>query len=134
MIGKDGLTKARIALSVVLGIGVFIALSIADSYLTSPGHRQTPPASWLMAALYLALAQFLLAPKGKGLIATRPTLVAMVTPVVLMFLLALIVESHADIGSQAGWWLLICCGGLIGAAAAAICGKRAVRREQPNVH
>jgi hypothetical protein len=39
MIGKDGLMKARIALSIVLGIDVFIALSIADAHFTSPGHR-----------------------------------------------------------------------------------------------
>jgi hypothetical protein len=126
VIGKDGLMKARIALSVALGIGAFIALDIADEYFTSPGHRQTPPAAWLMTALYLALAQFLLAPKGKGLIATRPTLVAMVTPVALMFFFALIIEGKMTL-EEVGWWLLICCGGLIGVAAASICGKRAVR-------
>jgi hypothetical protein len=134
MIGKDGLMKAaRIALSIVLGLGAIIALFIADAYLTSPGHRKTPPAAYLMTALYLALAQFLLATKGKGLIATRPTLVAMVTPVALFFLLALIIEGKMTL-EEVGWWLLICCGGLVGAAAASICRKRAVRRERPNVH
>lgn len=124
--------KTRIALSSILGLGTFVALSIADEYFTSPGNRQTPPASWLITALYLALAQFLLAPKGKGFVATRPTLVAMLIPVVLMFLVALLAEKHADVASQTGWWLLICCGGLIGAAAASICGKRVLRRQEPN--
>jgi hypothetical protein len=132
VIGKDGLMKVRITLSVVLGIGFFIVVSIADAYFTSPGHRQTPPESWMMTALYLALAQFMLAPKGMGLIATRPTLVAMLTPVALIFFLALIIEAKMTL-QEVGWWFFICSGGLMGAAAASLCGKRAVRRERRNV-
>ncbi len=86
-----------------------------------------------MTALFLALAQFLMAPKGKGLIATKPTLAAMVTPVALMFFFGLIIEGKMTL-EEVGWWLLIFCGGLIGAAAASICGKRTVRRERLNVH
>jgi len=126
--------KARIAVSIITGLGTLMALSIADEYFTSPGHRQTPPASWLITALYLALAQFLLAPKGKGFVATRPTLVAMVSPVALTFVLSLLTERHADVASQTGWWFLICCGGLIGAAAASLCGKRVLRREGRNAN
>src|ERR1019366_3197793 len=104
--------KARIAFSIVLGLGTFIVLSIADEHFTSPGRRQTPPASWLIAASYLAVAQFLMARKGEGFMETRPTLVAIVTPVALMFLLSLVTEKNADVANQAGWWLLICGGGL----------------------
>lgn len=126
--------KTRIAISILLGLCTFIALSIADEYFTSPAHPQTPAASWLITALYLALAQFLLAPKGEGFIATRPTLVAMLIPVALMFLLALLIEKHANIAGQAGWWLLICCGGLVGAAAASICGKSVIHQQEPHAH
>jgi hypothetical protein len=92
--------KTRVAISIVLGLCTFVALSIADEYFTSPGHRETPAASWLLTALYLALAQFLLAPKGKGFVATRPTLAAMLTPVAFLFLLALVAEKHANIAAQ----------------------------------
>lgn len=122
----------RVALSTVLGLFTFITLSIADAYLTIPGHRETPVASWLIAALYLALAQFLLAPKNKGFGATRPTLIAMLLPVALFFFVALANETHANVAGQTGWWLLIGCGGVIGAAAASVCGKRALRREEPH--
>ena len=116
--------KFRIAVSIVLGLGTFIALSIADEFFTYPGHRETPPVSWLLTAVYLALAQFLLAPKGRGFVATRPTLLAMVTPVAIIFLLSLSIEKHANVAGEAGWWLLLGCGGLIGALAASIFGKR----------
>jgi len=121
--------KTRIALSILLGIGAFIALSVADEIFTSPGHRETPPVSWLMTFLYLALAQFVLAPKGKGFAATGPTLVAMVVPVAGIFLLSLAVEKHANVSGQILWWLLLCCGAAIGAAAASIYSKRVVRGE-----
>ena len=51
--------KARIALSVVLGMGACIVYFIADGLLTTPVLRKLPPAAWLITALYLALAQFL---------------------------------------------------------------------------
>ena len=124
--------KTRIVFSSLLGLGTFIALSIADGYFTSPGHRETPLASWLIAAFYLALAQFLLAPKGKGFGSTRPTLVAMLIPVALMFLVALVVEKHADVASQTFWWILLCCGVVTGAAAASVCGRGSLPRERSN--
>lgn len=120
--------KTRIALSILLGIGAFIVLSIADEIFTSPGHRETPPVSWLMTFLYLALAQFVLAPKGKGFAATGPTLVAMVVPVAGIFLLSLAVE-HTNVSGQTPWWLLLCCGAVTGAAAASIYGRRRMRGE-----
>lgn len=126
--------KTRFVFSIFVGLGTFIVLSIADEYFTSPGHRETPPTSWLVTAVYLTLAQFLLAPKGKGLVATRPTLVAMLTPVALMFLLALLVEKHANVASQAGWWILLICGGVVGAAAASICGRRVLPPEESNAN
>lgn len=107
--------------AVLLGFGYFIALAIADEMLTSPGHRQTPPAAWMIAASYLALAQFIVARKGLGFRSTRSTLAGMVTPVALMYFLSLVAEHHADVAGQAPWWFLACVSALIGAVAAGAC-------------
>jgi hypothetical protein len=120
----------RAVFSFILGVGTFGVLSITDEYLTTPGNHNTPLAAFLISALYLALAQFLLAPKGKGFDATKPTLVAMVAPVVLMFLLAGAIEKNANIADQTFGWFLICCGGMFGAIAASVCGKRVQRQEE----
>jgi hypothetical protein len=111
----------RVVASVFLGFGYFIALAIPDEMLTSPGHRQTPPAAWIIAASYLALAQFIVARKGLGFRATRSTLVGMVTPVALMYFLSLAAENNANVARQAPWWFLACVGALIGAVAAGAC-------------
>ncbi len=109
----------RVVLSILLGLGFFMPLEIADELLTSPGHRQTPPASWLLGASYLLVAQFLVARKGRGLSATQPTIIAMVAPVAGMYLLALLVEKHA----MSPWWILACLGVPLGAALAAMWKK-----------
>ncbi len=111
----------RVVISVILGLGYFIALAIPDEVLTSPGHRETPPAAWIIAASYLALSQFLVARKGLGFRATRATLIGMVSPVALMYFLSLATEKNANVTRQAPWWFLACVGALTVAVAAGIC-------------
>jgi hypothetical protein len=118
----------RVVASVFLGFGYFIALAIPDEMLTSRGHRQTPPAAWIIAASYLALAQFIVARKGLGFRATWSTLAGTVTPVALMYLLSLATEKNANVAGQAPWWFLACVGALIGAVAAGACRWLARRK------
>ncbi len=110
----------RVVLSILLGIGFFMPLAIADELLTSPGHRQIQPASSLLLASYLLLAQFLVARKGRGLSATRPTLIGMVAPVAGLFLLSLADQKQANMATEALWWFLACSGAPLGAALAAL--------------
>lgn len=119
----------RIIFSFLLGLNTFVVLDLASEYLVPREQRDTP-LPWLVAALYLALAQFLLAPKGKGFNATKPTLAAMVAPVVVMFVLAGAIEKHANTAEQTVWWFLIFGAGVLGAVGASFCGKRVPHQEE----
>ena len=118
----------RIVLSVLLGFFSFIVASIADEFLTTPGHRQTPPGTFLILALYLLVAQFLIAHKGVGLRNNLPTLTAMAGPLGLMFLGLVVAEKPQTILNQGTLLLCGCVGVLLGALLAGAWhsgGKRA---------
>jgi hypothetical protein len=47
-----------IVVSTMLGLSSFFVGSIADEVLSKPHHHETPPAAYLVMALYLAICQF----------------------------------------------------------------------------
>jgi hypothetical protein len=118
----------RIVLSVLLGLFSFIVASIADEFLTTPGHRQTPPGTFFILVVYLLVAQFLVAHKGVGLRSNFPTLAAMAAPLGLMFVGLVVAEKPQTILNQGTLLLCGCIGALLGAFLAGawpLGGKRA---------
>jgi hypothetical protein len=109
------MAKNRTVVSLMLGIGYVVPLFVVGE-LKSPA---APFLAVLAAALYLALAQFLVAPKGHGFRATLSTLIIMGMPVVLLCLLNLMTERHDKAAADAAFLLAPCVGALIGAAVAA---------------
>jgi hypothetical protein len=122
------MTVTRVVLSTILGFFTFVVGSIADEILTTPGHRQTPPATFLIVALYLTVCQFLVAKKGVGLRANLPTLVGMTAPLFVMFFGAVLAEKRATVLNEAVPMLLAgCVGTFVGAVVAAAWRTRQAR-------
>jgi len=113
----------NVPLSIFVGLfSMIIAIGGGELFHGSAPLASSPPSEILGAglsvALYLAVFQFFLAPRGsRSLVAKWPTMVAMAA-----FPLLLLPASMA--GSGAGWWgaasmfVLICVGILLGAGAA----------------
>lgn len=84
----------RVALAVVLGFGAFIVGSASDGMLGA-ARSPSPPLTFVIMGVYLALCQFLVAKKGVKPRANWATLLGMAAPpVVLLFAGTLVFERH----------------------------------------
>jgi hypothetical protein len=82
----------RILLSIVLGLFAPVVAFMAAAMVEVPGQNpiQEPVAGGIAVAIYLAICQFLVTPRGKRtLSANWPTMVAMGAPLVAVCLIAL---------------------------------------------
>ena len=92
------MSNIRVVLAVVLGICAFGVAEFSDDALGA-ARSPTPLLTWVIMGVYLAICQFLVAPKGVGLRANRATIIGMWAPMGLMGLGSL-GEGLANIMSQ----------------------------------
>ena len=77
------MSKIRVVIAIVLGICAFIVASFSDDALGA-SRSPSPPLTWLVVGVYLAICQLLVAPKGVGLRANRASIIGMWAPMALM--------------------------------------------------
>ena len=112
----------RIVLSIVLGLFAFVVSLMVGELLGVPGQntiREILGAS-LAGALYLAVSQFFVAPRGSRRLGPKwPTMVAMVAPLLAMRLLVIVGEGdRAWLYSALPMFIPGCLGIVAGAAVA----------------
>jgi hypothetical protein len=121
---------ARIALSILLGVFTLVVFIGVGESLESRGPViATMAAAGLAVALYLMIAEFLVAPRGsRGLRGKWPTMIAMVSPVLAICLLMIVPPEGGRKDFYPAVLVLVsaCLGILIGAAVAGRVTFRAV--------
>jgi hypothetical protein len=125
---------ARILLSIVLGIFTLVVfIGAAESFQGKNPTAAAMAATGLAVALYLAMAQFLVAPQGsRGLRGKWPTVAAMGAPVLAICLIAIASEGgRTGLFSALLMFVPGCLGILIGALGA---GRVAFRALSPALY
>ncbi len=121
------MSRTRVVLAIVLGIGAFIVATFSDDALGA-ARSPSPPLTWVIMGVYLAICQFLVAPKGLGLRANRATIIGMWAPMGLMGVGTLAERGGHVLSQFVPIELAALLGPVIGAIAAGALPRKAPQR------
>lgn len=76
----------RVLFAVIFAILAPLVDIGVKSLFPTLAQTQTPAATWVIVGLYLGVAQYLVARKGRGFSETFPTVIAMAAPAVIAFM------------------------------------------------